>query len=93
MFMWRCSSVFVLPSSQKLLLRKPVCRSLRREVLASAFVPMPPVLSHPSPEALKRSRSALGLAPPVVVDDGPDADEQAAGKTVCPDDARILEAW
>ena len=47
----------------------------------------------PSPEALNRSRSALGLSPPVVVDDGLDADEQAVSKTGFPDDARILEAW
>ena len=35
---------------------------------------------------LNKSRSAL------VVDDGPDADEQAVGKTGCPDEARICEA-
>ena len=39
---------------------------------------------HLSPEALDRSRSALGLPPPVVVDDGPDADEQAVGKRAPP---------
>ena len=37
--------------------------------------------------------SALGFSPPVVVDDGPDADDQAVGMTGCPDGARILEAW
>ena len=37
--------------------------------------------------------SSLGSSPLVVVDDGPDADEQAVGKTSCPDDAHILEAW
>ena len=38
------------------------------------------------------SRSVLGLSPPGVLCDDLDTDEQAAGKTECPDDARILEA-
>ena len=41
-------------------------------------------------EALNGSRAALGLPLPVVVDGGPDADEQAVGETGCPDDARDL---
>ena len=48
--------------------------------------------SRPSPGALNRSRSSLGLSRLVVVGDGPDADEKAVGKTGCPDDAHILEA-
>ena len=35
-------------------------------------------------EVLDRSRSALGLFPPVVAGDGLDADEQAVGNTDCP---------
>ena len=45
-------------------------------------------LSH---EASNGFRSALGLSPLVVVDDGPDADEQAVGETGCPDDACCLK--
>ena len=61
----------------------------RMEGLASAFLPITAIsldksASRPFPEALNRSRSFLGLYPPVVVDDGPDADEQAVGKTGCP---------
>ena len=47
----------------------------------------------PSLEALNESRSALGVFPPVVVDDRPDNDVQAGGKSGSADDARILEAW
>ena len=42
-------------------------------------------------EALDRSRSTLGLSPLVVVVGGLDDDERVAGKTDCPDGARILE--
>ena len=48
---------------------------------AKTAVSLDKTASRPSLEALNRSRSALGLSPPVVVDDGPDADEQAVGKT------------
>ena len=66
--------------------------------MANAFLPVPPgpfekTVSRPPPEALDRSRSAIGLSPPVAVDDGLDADERVVGKTGCTDDARILEAW
>ena len=44
-------------------------------------------------DALDRFRSALGLTPLVVVADGLDDDERVAGRTDCPDAARILEAW
>ena len=49
-------------------------------------------LDKSAPEALNRSCSALRLSPPVVVDGGPDADEQAVCKIGCPDDASNLEA-
>ena len=70
----------------------------RREGLASAFLAVPPGPWRRLPLALHlklwdRSRSALGLSPLVVVGDGLDADEQAAGQTVCHNDARISEAW
>ena len=42
--------------------------------------------SRPYPEALNRCRYAHGCSP-VVMDDGPDADEQAVSKTGCADDA------
>ena len=61
--------------------------------LANTTIPLEKFASRPSPEALNRSLSALGLSPPVVVDGGPGADEQAFGKTGCTDDARIHEAW
>ena len=60
---------------------------------ANSTVSLDKSASRPSLEALKRPRTALGLSPPVVVDDGPGADEQAVGKTSYPNDARILEAW
>ena len=50
-------------------------------------------VSCPPLEALNRSRSALGLSPPVVVDDGLDAHEQVAGRADCLDNARIFETW
>ena len=62
----------------------------------SAFLPIPrgseKTVSRLPLEDLDTSRSTLVLSFLVVVDDGLDADEQVAGKTDCPDDARILEA-
>ena len=61
--------------------------------MASAFLPRPPFLRVSLPLALLSgalggSRSVLGLSSSVVVDDGSGADEQAVGKTGCPNDAR-----
>ena len=97
---------FALPSFQRLLLLLPNSR-LRREGLVGAFLPIPwdpwrslslllklwtcPVPPFLWSRRLRTSRPALGLSPPVLVDDGPRPDEQAVGRTGCPDVARILE--
>ena len=60
-------------------------------LLANTAVPLDKSASRPSLEALNRSRSALGLYPPVVVVDGPIADKQAVGKTSWPEDAPSLK--
>ena len=70
--------------------REGVCRTLSCQYRMGSHEK---TVSRSPPEALDRSRSALGLSPPVVVDDGLDADEQVASKTDCTNDARILEAW
>ena len=55
-------------------------------VLASAFLPIPPVPWTSQP-------LAVFLKPLVVVADGLDADERVAVETDCSDGPRILEAW